>query len=870
MAGPRSIGDGAERSVAAAGAPRGDDPAGDDLLARRSTLGRYVVIQRIGTGGMGVVYAAYDPELDRKVAIKLLRARAEDGHQDRRERRLAREAKAVARLSHPNVVGIFDVGGHDGRVFLAMEHLGGGTLRDWLAAEKRPWRAVLKMFAAAGRGLAAAHGEGLVHRDFKLDNVLLDKSGVPKVVDFGVVRFASAPDPAERTADDPPAVAAAAAAAAVAAAAAAPAPAASSTLDATAPMSLTALTHAGSLTGTPAYMAPEQFLGGTVDARTDQFAFCVSLYEALYGQRPFAAQTVVQLADAVASGRISEAPRDAAVPGWVRRVVLRGLAANPADRHPSVAALLQALSDDPVARRWRRSAIAATVVAVVLVGLGLQRRSERRHLEFERQVAARRAEGDRAFGEARSLAQRAQLLRARSFALFDAHDRDGGERAWVEARAASTSLDATLERAAKAFESALVLDPQRSETRRRAAEVLHERAALAAQELRREDEARHLAALEAVDLSGEQVRRWRQPGALSVRTSPAGARVTIERHEGGARGRPTTATPVGGALASPIARHALPPGSYRLRIEKPGHVETLFPVVLGGGEELEVDLALPEAAEVPAGFAFVPAGRFLFGSADERLRTSFLDTVPIHVARTGSFVIARTETTFGDWIAFLDELPASARPGLIPNGEEPGGGYVRLVRSEPGGWILRLNPWSVDHQAKQGDPVDYRGRAALGRQDWLRMPVTGVGVENVERYLSWLHRTGRVPGARLCDELEWERAARGADNREYPHGGTLGAGDANFDETYGKDVRLFGLDEVGRHPASRSPFGLDDMAGNAFEFVSSALQPGEVVVRGGSYRHNANTARSTNRGLVTRTTRGQAIGFRVCASYPHD
>jgi len=160
-----------------------------DILKRGSTVGRYLVLERLGAGAMGVVYAAYDPKLERKIALKLLRPQPGRGDQARRTARLEREAQATAKLSHPNVVGIFDVGVHEDQVFMAMEYLAGGTLRDWLKAEKRPWRDIVKMFIAVGQGLAAAHTEGLIHRDFKPDNVLLDKNGVPKVVDFGLVRL---------------------------------------------------------------------------------------------------------------------------------------------------------------------------------------------------------------------------------------------------------------------------------------------------------------------------------------------------------------------------------------------------------------------------------------------------------------------------------------------------------------------------------------------------------------------------------------------------------------------------------------------------------------------------------------------------------
>ncbi len=321
-----------------------------ELLARGSTIGRYTVLERLGAGAMGVVYAAYDPELDRKIALKLLRSQRSEGDQARRQARMVREAKAIAKISHPNVVGIFDVGVHQGHVFMAMEHLAGGTLRDWLAAKKRPWRDVVKVFIEIGRGLAGAHAEGLVHRDFKPDNVLIDKNAVPKVVDFGLVRLSQTTADLTGscgvdTADSDEAQVA---------------PSLRAAAD------TAALTRTGALTGTPAYMAPEQFRGEEVDARTDQFAFCVALYEALFGTRPFAGDNVIALANSVITGRIQPTPKNSPVPNWVRSCLLRGLKANPAERYPDFEQVLAVLSNDP-AKRTRKWVIVATALAAAHV-----------------------------------------------------------------------------------------------------------------------------------------------------------------------------------------------------------------------------------------------------------------------------------------------------------------------------------------------------------------------------------------------------------------------------------------------------------------------------------------------------------------------
>jgi len=294
-------------------------------------IGRFLVVEPIGAGGMGRVYAAYDPELDRKVALKLLHgpAAAQDSW------RLHQEAQAMARLSHPNVVTVHEIGGHAGHIFIAMELVAGVDLARWLAAEPRPWQAVLAMFRAAGEGLAAAHDAGLVHRDFKPANVLVGADGRARVADFGLVHARRAPDP------DP----------------AVP----------VAPGS----TCAGAVMGTPAYMAPEQLRGAATDARTDVFAFCLALWEALLGARPFAAGTLDERLQAIERGVPGDPPRLALRERWLRPLLRRGLAADPAARWPGMRPLLAALAHDPELARARRRRSALLTAAFLVLGAGL-------------------------------------------------------------------------------------------------------------------------------------------------------------------------------------------------------------------------------------------------------------------------------------------------------------------------------------------------------------------------------------------------------------------------------------------------------------------------------------------------------------------
>ncbi|PCC73795.1 serine/threonine-protein kinase [Nannocystis exedens] len=310
--------------------------------AMPTRIRHFTVLRQIGQGGMGVVLSAFDDELDRKVAIKLMRPAGGDSLG---RARLQREAQAMAKLAHPNIARVYEVGEFEGRVYIVMEYIQGETLRAWLRRGPHPWRDVVALLQQAGQGLAAAHAAGLVHRDFKPDNVMVAEDGFVRVLDFGLARAVDAGDAPSGA--DPRLFA----------------PVTHST------GSLSEqLTEAGTLVGTPPYMSPEQFALQPIGVESDQFSFCVVLYEGLYGARPFKARTADDLLAQIAALQRSEPPRGARVPPRLRRILLRGLSAQPQDRWPSMAALLAELAREPGkrARQW----FAGVGIAALAAGLG--------------------------------------------------------------------------------------------------------------------------------------------------------------------------------------------------------------------------------------------------------------------------------------------------------------------------------------------------------------------------------------------------------------------------------------------------------------------------------------------------------------------
>ena len=316
------------------------------LLAPGTRLGRYVIDKKLGSGGMGIVYAALDQHLGRRVAIKLVR-----GH-DKRERRmnrkrdrLLREAQALARIAHPNIVALYDCGMADSMLYLAMELVEGQSVSQWLREKPRTWQEIVDVFTQAGRGLAAAHAAGIVHRDFKPSNVLVGFDGRVRVLDFGLARAMPEYDSRNDVTHD-----------------GAPPRKRESFED----LLSTRLTDVNLVLGTTGYMAPEQIVAGATGPWSDQFAFCVALYEALYGVKPFPGKSAIEIAARFRDGNIEPPPPGIRIPRRLHRLLLRGLSIDRDDRFRSMRALLRDLGEIPGAG-WGRFGNAALLLGTAWV-----------------------------------------------------------------------------------------------------------------------------------------------------------------------------------------------------------------------------------------------------------------------------------------------------------------------------------------------------------------------------------------------------------------------------------------------------------------------------------------------------------------------
>jgi len=369
----------------------------------------------------------------------------------------------------------------------------------------------------------------------------------------------------------------------------------------------------------------------------------------------------------------------------------------------------------------------------------------------------------------------------------------------------------------------------------------------------------------------ERAARWNRPGRIAL-TLDRPARIALHvfrcfRESSdcvpGGRG-PTIA---GGFEAAPVlVRDAvqldeeLAPGSYVAVITTSDDQIVRAPFVIARDERVAQSVALSALAGIPPGFVLVPAGDFLYGSHRQEDERKNMLAQPRHRVHGHAFWIARTEVTFGDWIAFLRALSTDERKRHLPSG--PG---VSLAEGPDGKFVLTLEPSPGEiHRAVEGEPLGYPLRKLRQTMRWDRVPVSGIAYRDALAYTAWLDRSGRVPGARICTAREWEHAARGADGRLYPHGDVLHPSDANFDETYGRKPAAYGPDEVGSFPASNSPYDIADLCGNLWEMT--IVRDDKTFYRGGSFYQTGFSATAENMGNPgDPNLQNIRIGLRICA-----
>jgi serine/threonine protein kinase/formylglycine-generating enzyme required for sulfatase activity len=552
---------------------------------------------------------------------------------------------------------------------------------------------------------------------------------------------------------------------------------------------------------------------------------------------------------------------------WSGAPLLELAALDPATLRPRERDFIAASRDAAARTRMlRRIAAVALPLGVLLTygGLWFKGRLDLRARVDTILVAA---SGDHEAAAARSV--EAETVRREAFATFDAGDSKAGEALWARHVAAVPDIERGLARAAQQLETALSLDAGRDDVRERLLAALWDRAVLAEQvgrdPLAVQDQIDRLA---LYDPSGAQMARWDAPAELHVTSDPPGAEVTLERYvedEGRLR-----IEQIGVIGTTPLAPRSVERGSYRLRFRLAGRFSVDYPIVLERAGSADVSVALPLAHHIPDGFVYVPPGPFRYGSRDIEAMRRFLRSEPMHTVTTGAYLISRTEATYAQYLGFLAAQPPERRAELLKG---MAAGPVRLSERPEGGWHLVINPSLKEYAVDSGQPLVYEGRKQRASVEWEQLPVTGIDSADATAFLEWLDRSGTVPGARYCDEYEWERAARGADGRLFASGEVLSGEDANIDETYGKVATAYGPDPVGSYPQTQSPFGLLDTDANVYELTvtphadRSTPPTPQIMVRGGGYFYAAIQARTTARFDIPANYRDPGIGLRVCATW---
>lgn len=516
-------------------------------------------------------------------------------------------------------------------------------------------------------------------------------------------------------------------------------------------------------------------------------------------------------------------------------------------------------------RVWRRRiALLSVPVLAVLTYVGFQLQAR---FELERKIDEHVAIAVEALNSAQASLDEVENLQQQAFTAFDGQDMAKGEELWAQARKLAGALEPKLKTSTQELETAIRLNPDRVDASDLLADALYARARFFDNRFNRSQRDEMIERLRLYDRDGSRIATWFAPGKLAVSTSTA-AEVTLRSYTRGPEG----SYQLGEARSlgsTPLTGLELEPGSHVLSFAAADHVDISYPVYIHRGQERAVEFEIPRVDDVPPGYVYIPAGRSFYGCpGDEGMRKNFYNAVPAHEVETGAYLIGRHEVTYAEWIEFLDALPDEERASYLPT--NPGDSFrpgVELERMASGTWQITMTIEGQKIVAKEGEKVAYPRRPD-DRQDWRQMPIGGVDEQKSEAFLKWLDSSGKLAGARMCSEIEWERAARGADYRLFPAGDTLQPGEANFDRTHNQRAGDLGTDEVGRYAQSRSPMGVDDLAGNVWEWVHGVQQDAKYVARGGGYSMPNLAAISINRQpLQAEHTSWSDLGLRVCATW---
>jgi formylglycine-generating enzyme required for sulfatase activity len=510
------------------------------------------------------------------------------------------------------------------------------------------------------------------------------------------------------------------------------------------------------------------------------------------------------------------------------------------------------------ARRTRAAWLALVAALPLTAGLvwgGLTARAEgARRAERDATVAGHRAAAEPSLRAARVALAEARARRTQALAEF-AVGAATAEATWAEQSDRVRAARAALADASVALETALTIAPRDRLTIATLAEVVDGQATIAEWAHDEAAVADRVARLLRLEPDGRGA-AWRAPAELAIAAPGARALAVVPVVE--RAGRAELGAPLATA-AGPALRATVPAGSYVITVTRADRADERRPLVVTRGQRL--DLALPPPPLAPAGFVYVAAGEFVTGSRyDDAIRRDFFGASPERVAATGAYFIARHEVTFADWMVYLRSLSPAERERRRPHTAAGQGMAIHLEGVDR--FTLTLQPGAVRYRVAEGEPLIYPERTRRARVVWERLPVSGVSFHDAAAYAAWLDATGRVPRARLCTADEWERAARGADGRSYPHGARLEPDDANHDVTYDRAKGGWGPDEVGAHPASDSVFGVADLVGNVWEW---ARDGDRAVLRGGGWAHGAFSALSVNRDVNPPTGRYAWAGLRMCA-----